>query len=93
MARVNRPKANGDGIGFLLDYVARLLHYYPSFTYQFVWDELPFVEGWAYHTFAYLDDPAHKFSGVKLESGYIKQEADKLIAEAKIIWLENSKLL
>jgi hypothetical protein len=84
--RINRPKAEGDGIGFLLEYVGRLLHYYPSFTRQFVWDELPMVEGWAYFAFAYLDDPAHKFAGVKCNGGYVKQESERLIALAKEYW-------
>lgn len=89
MSRVNKAKADDEGIGFLLEYVARLLHWYPSFTRTFVWDELPLVEGWAYYTAAYLDDPMHKFGGMRPKGSYIKQESEKLIKEAHDAWLVN----
>ena len=86
MARVNRPKMDADGLGWLVDYVARLVHWYPSFTRDFVMDELPMAEGWIWFSAAYLDDPMHKFSGVKLKGGYIAQERDELVKIANQLW-------
>ena len=44
------------------------------------------IEGWTYYAFAYLDDPMHKFSGIAPRNGFIKQESDKLVEEAKRVW-------
>ena len=85
-SRVNRKKSQDDGIGFLIEYVGRLLHWYPSFTLKFVWDELAMAEGWAYYNFAFLDDPMHKFAGISPKNGYQRQESDKLIKEAHEAW-------
>ena len=59
---------------------------YPSFTREFVLDELSMVEGWMWHSFAYLDDPAHKFGGVDAKHGYVFEESQKLIQQAKDCW-------
>ena len=87
--RVNANRAPEDGIGWLLDYVCRLLKTYHSFTLEFVWDELAMDEGWCYWNFAYQDDPMHKFSGVKAAKNYMRQEVDKLVEEAKRAWQES----
>ena len=44
------------------------------------------IEGWTYYAFAYLDDPMHKSSGIAPRNGFIKQESDKLVEEAKRVW-------
>ena len=84
--RLNRKRASADGFGWLADYSCRLVKVYPSFTRQFVMDELPMVEGWIWHSFAFSDDPAHKFAGVRTDRGYVKMEAEKLIKQAKDAW-------
>ena len=69
-----------------MEYVGRLLHYYPSFTLDFIWNELDMAHGWAYYNFAFLDDPMHKFSGITPKNSYQRQESEKLIEEAKEFW-------
>ncbi len=86
--RVNRKRANEDSIGWLIEYVGRLLHWYPSFTLGFIWDELDMAQGWSYYNFAYLDDPMHKFAGITPRNAYQKQESDKLVDEAHKVWKE-----
>lgn len=44
------------------------------------------IEGWSYYAFAYMDDPMHKFGGIKPQNGFVKQEAEKLIKQAKDVW-------
>lgn len=83
MARVNRPKAEGEGIGWLADYTTTLVHWYPSFTREFVLDELPLAEGWMWYSAAILNEPLNKFAGVKCIGSYVAQEADKLIKQAQ----------
>ena len=87
MARVNRNKsADADGIGWLADYATTLVHWYPSFTREFVLDVLPLAEGWVWYASAVLNEPMNKFAGIKPKNGFIRQESDKLIAEAKAVW-------
>lgn len=81
--RINRKRASAAGFGWLADYVCRLQHYYPRFTEEFVMDELSMIRGWIYFSFAYADDPAHKFCGVNAEHGYVFAEREKLMAQAK----------
>jgi hypothetical protein len=85
--RVNENKmAAKDGLGFLTDYVCRLVKCYPSFTLRYVWKRLPMIEGWPMYAWAFLDDPMHKFGEVRPLNGYIKQQTEKLIKEAKDLW-------
>jgi hypothetical protein len=86
MARVNRPKADGEGIGWLADYATTLVHWYPSFTREFVLDILPLSEGWMWYSAAVLNEPMNKFVGIKYVGSYVKQESEKLIEQDKLIW-------
>lgn len=87
LARVNKPKAPDEGLGFLLDYVCRLARSFPSFTLDFIWDELPMNQGWAYVAWATENDAMNQFGGVKaLSPTYMRQESDKLIKQAKDFW-------
>ena len=83
---VNRPKAPSGGLGWWLDYVCRLIHFYPSFTLSFVLDELAMDEGWAYYVHAVENGNAAILGaafGAKMEGpNYIAQEVDRLIAIA-----------
>ena len=87
--RLNTNRAPEDGIGWWVDYCGRLLKTYSQFSMTFIMDELPMDEGWVWWNFAYQDDPMHKFSGMKAVRGYIAEEAEKLVAEAKKSWLAN----
>ena len=91
MQRVNKSRAPSDGIGWFLEYVAALVKYYPSFTLEYVMDELPMEEGWCWWTYAILNDPVNKFSGAKVVDGYVKQMADELFEQAKTAWLKELK--
>ena len=87
MERVNRNKAPEDGVSWLVDYVCRLLHSYPQFSHDYVWDELPMDIGWVYYGWAFLNDPMNRFAGVKIVGkGYIAQEVERLIDEAHRVW-------
>lgn len=87
--RLNKKRSSSGGLGWLTDYVCRLVKVYPTFTREFVWDELPMIEGWIWHSFAFSDDPAHKFAGISAEHGYVYAETQKLIKQAKDAWAEN----
>lgn len=53
---------------------------YPSFTYQFVMDELPMDQGWAFYNWAIENDGWLQFGGLKRGGkGYIAQQADRLM--------------
>jgi hypothetical protein len=91
MARVNRPKADGDGMGWVADYMTTLVHWYPSFSREFVLDILPLSEGWVWYNSAILNDPVNKFGGIKMTGGYVAQESSKLIKQAHESWQANSK--
>ena len=87
LRQINRPKAPDEGLGWLLEYVCRLLKTYPSFNREFVWDELPMIEGWAYFSWAYENDAMNQLGGVSRTSpSYIKQESEKLISQALAAW-------
>ena len=86
MQGARRQKSTSDGIGWLADYVTTLVHWYPSFTREFVSDELPMEEGWIWYSAAVLGDPMNKFGGIKPSGGFVKQEADKLIEIAHKSW-------
>jgi len=87
--KVNKVKPPSDGISWLIDYVCRLAKTYPSFSLDFVWDELPMAQGWAYYAWSIEADGWLNFSGIKRASaGYLKQESDKLIEQAHKAWQE-----
>ena len=91
IAGVNRPKAQEDGLSWLIDYIGRLLRTFPSFGWQFVWDELPMEQGWAMYAWSMENDGWLQFAGMKrATSGYIAREVDKLIAEAKAVWAKET---
>ena len=66
-------------MGWLLDYVARLLKYYPQMGYEKVWFRFPMAKGYALIAAAALNDGWLQFSGIELaDGGYIRQEMDKI---------------
>lgn len=92
--RVNRPRAPQDGLGWLVDYLCRLVSFYPSFTRRFVLDELPMIEGWAWYAFAMENNAMNQLGGIeKTSPGYVRQEKERLIAQAHEFWaaLDNEK--
>ncbi len=47
-------------------------------------DELPMDKGWAEYAWAIENDPMNMLGGIKRASdGYIRQEVEKLMAQAK----------
>ena len=84
--RVNAPKAPEDGLSWLLDYVGRLLKTYPSFGWQFVWDELPMIQGWAMYAWSLENDFLVQWGNKRASRGYVAIEVEKLIAQAKEAW-------
>jgi hypothetical protein len=64
-----------------------LLKYYSQFSLDFVWDELPMGEGYAYLTVAIGLDGWAQFSGLKPEGEtYLEQETNQLMEQAKKLW-------
>ena len=63
----------------MLEYVARLLKYYPSLGYDRVWFKFPMAKGYALIGAAMQFDGFLAFSGVKMEGGYLRQELEKLM--------------
>lgn len=92
ISKVNKSRTPEDGISWLMDYVCRLLKCYPSFTPDYVWNELPMIQGWCYVAWAVENDGWLGFCGVKRSgAGYIKQYADELYAIAKESWSKKTK--
>ena len=86
MARVNRPHAPDKGLGWLAEYVCRLVKTY-GFTRTYVMDELAMIEGWMWYAFAIEDDAMNKFGGIRpVSQTYLEQESEKLISQAKKVW-------
>jgi len=91
MQRVNKQRAPEDGLGWLLDYVCRLMSAYPSFTEEFVWDKLEMSRGWAYYAWAHQNEAQRYFVGWKMLNGYVRAESEKLVQEAKDFWAKQEK--
>jgi hypothetical protein len=71
-------------VGWLLDYVCKYRHYYPSDSWEFIWCELPMKEGYCYISGGMQNDSWLQFSGVSIsDGGYIRQELDKILAKQK----------
>ena len=69
------------------EYLAKLVKTYPTFTREYVLDELAMEEGWSWFAFAFLDDPMNRFGGAKIiGKGYIAQEVEWLVDEAHRVW-------
>ena len=84
MDKVNRNRMPEDGLSWLIEYACRLLHSYPSFTPEYVWNELPMIQGWVYVAWAIENNGWLGFCGVKRNgAGFIKQYADALYKQAK----------
>lgn len=61
--------------------MARLLHFYPQFTRDYVEFELPMSEGWAFHSYTLENDGWLAFNGLARKGkGYVARETDKLMA-------------
>lgn len=69
-----------------MEYVCRLWRGYgggPAML-AFIWDDLTMDEGWAYHAWLMDNDAWLQFGGVSRSSkGYISQEIEKLMGQAK----------
>lgn len=71
-------------MGFILDYLALLLKYFPSIGYDRAWAKFPMNRGYSLIAAARTHDGWLAFSGVGIaDGGYIKQSADKLARELK----------
>ena len=74
-------------MGWWWDYVTRLVKTYPSFTRDFVMDELCMAEGWAWYAAAMELDGWLSFCGIqRVSDGYIRQQVNLLIEEAHRVW-------
>lgn len=63
--------------------MGRLMAHY-KWTFDYVYYELPMVQGWVWYAFAMETDGWLNFGGVKRGSdGYIKQEKDILMQQAR----------
>lgn len=83
MEAVNKPKVPTDGDGWLVEYVCLLLKTFFNGRHEYVWDELPMVEGWVYFRWAMNNDPLTRmFGGERNKRGFVKQEYDKLMKHA-----------
>lgn len=70
------------GWGWLGDYCMCLLKNYQQFTMNYIMNELPMLDGWLLYSYAILNDPVHKFSGLQLkDGGPAGDEADALKKE------------
>ncbi len=70
-----------------MNYVTRLMRYYPSFTEEYVIDILPIDKGWAFLAAAIDNDGWLQFAGIKRSGkAYLAQEIDKLMKEAKEVY-------
>jgi hypothetical protein len=78
----NKQYVSKEGDGWLLEYVCELVQRF-HVPFDFVWDDLPMVQGWAYYQWAINNDPVGKIFGrEKTGLSYVRQEVDKLINEA-----------
>ena len=86
--RINaRPSINLSGPGWWWEYVTRLVQFYPSFTREFVLDELAMLEGWLWYSQAIDMNGWLAFNGYHVISdGYVKQQADLLVRVAHDEW-------
>jgi hypothetical protein len=66
-----------------------LLRYYQQFTKDYVENELPMIQGWAFLADAMENDGWLNFCGLtRVGDGYVKQETRKLIDQVKHLWGE-----
>lgn len=78
-----KQETPAEGDGWLLDYVCTLWRAFPQMSMDFVWYELPMMEGWAYFRWALRNDTlARLFGGEGLGAGFLAQERERLVAEA-----------
>ena len=75
-----------EGVGWVADYVCRLLVAYHQYSFDYILYELPMIRGWILYSWAYSNDALNRFGGVRMvNGGYLGYEADKLYAELKEI--------
>lgn len=68
-----------DGLGWYLEYVGRLLKYYPGFSLDYINYELSMDMGWALLNWGLENDAWLQFAGMKRSGkGYIGLEVDIL---------------
>lgn len=68
-------------------YVGSLLKYYHQFSLEFVWDELPMDEGYAYIAVAMQLDSWNQFNGLKPDGKtYLESAIDDLMKVARKAW-------
>jgi hypothetical protein len=82
MEAVNKPKPSATGDGWLLEYAALLLKTFFNGRPEYVWDELPMIEGWAYYQWAVNNDPLVKIFGERNSKGFVAQQVERLVDEA-----------
>lgn len=83
MAAVNKPRPPLEGDGWLLEYVCVLLKTFFNGRPEYVWDELPLIEGLIYFQWALNNDVLAKLFGVeRIGKSFVAMEAEKLIKQA-----------
>jgi hypothetical protein len=71
-----------DGNGWGVDYMGRLLKYYPRYSMDEILDDLPMILGWVLINFSMENDAWLQFAGLQRSSrGYIGQEIDELMRQ------------
>lgn len=72
-------------MGWLPDYICRLLNSYPQYKIDDIMTKLPMLDGYILYTYSFFNDAIHKFSGIKMKNSYCAQEADMLLEQLKHI--------
>lgn len=54
-------------------------------------NELPMIDGWILYSWAFLNDPVHKFSGIYMKDSPEALESDDLLKELKEIYKKQVK--
>lgn len=63
------------------------MRYYPQFSQEYVENELPMIQGWAFLADAMEHDGWLAFAGLeRVSKGYVAVEIEKLMAQAEHLW-------
>jgi len=58
-----------------------------NYELQYIMNKLPMLDGFVLWSWAYANDPVHKFGGIKMKNGgYLGDERDLLLDELKVMY-------